>query len=101
MRWVAEGNSPRFTLSTGDGLNRLLAAVISFRDPLLSEEDSDPGANDHGSAFERITAFQFGFTDGAASCAAIDEKESHSAAAICRSSCNETRAANGRSARNR
>ena len=75
MRWVAEGNSPRFTLSTGDGLNRLLAALISFRDPLQSEEDSDPGANDHGSAFERISAFQFGFTDGAASCAAIDEKE--------------------------
>ena len=72
MRWVAEGNSPRFTLSTGDGLNSLLAAVISFRDPLLSEEDFDTGEAEHGSAFERITAFQFGFTDGAASCAAID-----------------------------
>ena len=75
MRWVAEGNSPRFTLSTGDGLNSLLAAVISFRDPLLSEDEYAPGANEHGSAFERITAFQFGFTDGAASCAAIDAKE--------------------------
>jgi predicted metalloprotease len=74
MRWVAEGNSSRFTLSTGDGLNSLLAAVISFRDPLLSEEEYEPGA-EHGSAFERITAFQFGFTDGAASCAAIDTKE--------------------------
>jgi predicted metalloprotease len=75
MRWVAEGNSDRFTLSTGDGLNGLLAAVISFRDPVLSEDMYAPGANDHGSAFERITAFQFGFIDGAASCAAIDEKE--------------------------
>lgn len=75
MRWVAEGNSDRFTLSTGDGLNSLLAAVISFRDPVLSENMFIPGANDHGSAFERITAFQFGFIDGAASCAAIDEKE--------------------------
>ncbi len=75
MRWVAEGNSPRFTLSTADGLNSLLAAVLSFRDPLLSEDEFAPGANEHGSAFERITAFQFGFTDGAASCAAIDEKE--------------------------
>ena len=75
MRWVAEGNSPRFTLSTGDGLNSLLAAVISFRDPVLSETDYAPGANEHGSAFERITAFQFGFTDGAASCKSIDEKE--------------------------
>ena len=75
MRWVAEGNSPRFTLSTGDGLNNVLAAMISFRDPLLSEDDSSVGADEHGSAFERISAFQFGFTDGASSCAAIDEKE--------------------------
>lgn len=75
MRWVAEGTSPRFTLSTADGLNSLLAAVISFRDPLLREDEFAPGANEHGSAFERVTAFQFGFTDGAASCAAIDAKE--------------------------
>jgi len=75
MRWVAEGNSPRFTLSTGDGLNGLLAALISFRDPVLSQADYAPGANEHGSAFERITAFQFGFTDGASSCKSIDEKE--------------------------
>jgi len=75
MRWVAEDNSPRFTLSTGDGLNNVLAAMISFSDPLLSEDEYAPGANEHGSAFERITAFQFGFTDGAASCAAIDAKE--------------------------
>ena len=38
MRWVAEGNSPRFTLNTGDGLNNLLAAMIAFRDPLLDRE---------------------------------------------------------------
>ncbi|TPG33191.1 neutral zinc metallopeptidase [Mycolicibacterium hodleri] len=72
MRWVAEGNSPRFTLSTGDGLNNLLAAMIAFRDPLLNESDSEVGADEHGSAFERVSAFQFGFTDGAASCMAID-----------------------------
>ncbi|MGH3678042.1 MAG: neutral zinc metallopeptidase [Mycobacterium sp.] len=75
MRWVAEGNSQRFTLSTGEGLNKLLAAEISFRDPVLSEDDYDTGEDEHGSAFERITAFQFGFTDGAASCAAIDVRE--------------------------
>jgi predicted metalloprotease len=77
MRWVAEGNSPRFTLSTGDGLNNLLASMISFRDPLLSEDDAYGGADEdaHGSAFERISAFQFGFTDGPKACAAIDAKE--------------------------
>ena len=75
MRWVAEGNSPRFTLSTCDGLNNLLAAMIEFRDPLLNEDDSETVANPHGSAFERVSAFQFGFTDGASSCAAIDQAE--------------------------
>ncbi len=29
----------------------------------------------HGSAFERVTAFQFGFDDGVAACAAIDQNE--------------------------
>ncbi|WP_029117714.1 neutral zinc metallopeptidase [Mycobacterium sp. URHB0044] len=75
MRWVAEGNSPRFTLSTGDGLNNLLAAMIAFRDPLLNQSDPEVGEDEHGSAFERVSAFQFGFTDGASSCAAIDTKE--------------------------
>ncbi len=75
MRWVAEGNSPRFTLSTGDGLNKLLAAMIAFRDPLLTESDTEVGEDEHGSAFERVSAFQFGFTDGASSCASIDSEE--------------------------
>ncbi len=75
VRWVAAGNSKRFTLSTGEGLNNLLAAMISFRDPVLTEDDPEMGADEHGSAFERISAFQFGFTDGDSACAAIDEKE--------------------------
>jgi hypothetical protein len=75
MRWVAEGNSRRFTLSTGDGLNSLLAGMISFRDPLLQDDIFSDGGDEHGSAFERVSAFQFGFTDGASSCAAIDAKE--------------------------
>jgi predicted metalloprotease len=76
MRWVAEGNSNRFTLSTGDGLNNLLAGMILFRDPLLSEDDVySEGGDEHGSAFERISAFQFGFTDGPSACATIDAKE--------------------------
>lgn len=75
MRWVAEGSSPRFTLSTGDGLNGVLAAVIALADPVANESDPEAGVDPHGSAFERISAFQFGFTDGAESCAAIDEQE--------------------------
>jgi predicted metalloprotease len=75
MRWVAEDNSPRFTLSTGEGLNNVLATVIAFRDPLLSEGDPEAGVDEHGSAFERLSAFQSGFTDGAAVCASIDLRE--------------------------
>jgi predicted metalloprotease len=75
MRWVAEENSPRFTLSTADGLNNVLAAVISFRDPVLNESDPEVGFDEHGSAFERLSAFQFGFTDGPAACAGIDMRE--------------------------
>ncbi|OBB18675.1 peptidase [Mycolicibacterium setense] len=75
MRWVAQGDSARFALSTADGLNNLLAAVVAFRDPLLTEAEAQVGIDEHGSAFERISAFQFGFTDGPAACAAIDVKE--------------------------
>lgn len=71
LRWVAEGKSPRFTLSTGEGLNKLLAAMISFRDPVLSADRHYADDDEHGSAFERISAFQFGFTDSAAACKAI------------------------------
>jgi predicted metalloprotease len=75
MRWVAEDNSPRFTLSTADGLNTVLAAVIGFRDPLLNIDDPEVGVDEHGSAFERVSAFQFGFTDDVAACASIDMRE--------------------------
>lgn len=75
MRWVAEGDSSRFTLSTGEGLNSVLAAVISTRDPVQQKADSDSDEDEHGSAFERISAFQMGFTDGTSACAGIDKKE--------------------------
>lgn len=75
LRWVAEGNSRRFTLSTADGLNDVLAAVVAVRDPVLTEGDWRAGLNEHGSAFERLSAFQFGFTNGPSACAAIDMPE--------------------------
>ena len=42
MRWVAEDNSPRFSLSTGEGLNNVLAAVIAFPGMVLGSLDSRP-----------------------------------------------------------
>lgn len=75
MRWVASESSNRFTLSTGDGLNAVLASVISFRDPLFRGGQGAGGGGEHGSAFERVSAFQYGFTDGPATCKRINERE--------------------------
>ena len=75
MRWVADGKSPRFTLSTGDGLAKLLMVMIGIRDPLLPASNPEEQRLVHGSAFERVTAFQFGFDGGVPTCAGIDEAE--------------------------
>ncbi|MFC6009654.1 metallopeptidase [Nocardia lasii] len=70
MRHVAEGKSKHFTINTSDGLNSVLAATVSIRD-----SDPDDPESVHGSAFERVTAVQIGFTDGARGCKGIDEAE--------------------------
>ncbi|MEV6769759.1 metallopeptidase [Nocardia sp. NPDC051030] len=70
LRSVAEGNSRHFTLNTTDGLNGVLSATIAVR-------DKEPGASkdEHGTAFERVTALEIGYTEGAASCKNITRKE--------------------------
>jgi predicted metalloprotease len=71
--WVAAGKSPRFTLSTADGLDHVLAGLIATRDPVM---DADAENDDeHGSALDRISAFQMGFINGASACTEINEKE--------------------------
>jgi hypothetical protein len=75
MRWVAEDGSPRFTLSTGDGLNKILAAVIASRDPVLTPADAEMIEEGHGTALDRVTAAQIGFVSGVSACAAIDLDE--------------------------
>jgi hypothetical protein len=72
LRWVAEGKSPRFALSTGDGLNYVLAGVVASRDPVLTPDDSDLLEEGHGTALDRVGAFQIGFDEGAERCAKID-----------------------------
>ncbi len=72
MRWVAEGHSRRFTVSTTDGLDHVLASALWARDDLSDTPDPDL---EHGSALDRISAFQMGFEGGAQDCAAIDENE--------------------------
>lgn len=70
VRHVAEDGAPHFTLNTSNGLNSVLAATVSVRDADPSDPDSI-----HGSAFERVTAAQIGFTDGAGACTRIDADE--------------------------
>jgi predicted metalloprotease len=75
LHWVAAGKSPRFALSTGDGLNHVLAGAIYIRDPLMTQEEAILTGDAHGSALDRISAFQIGFSGNADQCAAIDMAE--------------------------
>ncbi|MBF6232615.1 metallopeptidase [Nocardia farcinica] len=70
IRHVAEGKSAHFTINTSDGLNSVLAATVAIRD-----SDPDDPESVHGSAFERVTAVQIGFTDGPRACKNIDIDE--------------------------
>lgn len=70
VRRIAENEAAHFTLNTSDGLNSVLAATVSVRDT-----DPDDPESTHGSAFERVTAVQIGFTDGPGACTRIDAEE--------------------------
>lgn len=72
LHWVAQGRSTRFAMNTTDGLDHVLAGGITLRDP-TDESENAPGA--HGSALDRVGAFQEGFDGDAATCAAIDHNE--------------------------
>jgi hypothetical protein len=75
IRWVAEDKSPRFSLSTGDGLNHVLAAAITLRDPIMGPQDAQMLEEGHGTALDRVSAFQMGFVGGPSECAKIDLAE--------------------------
>lgn len=73
LRWVAEGDSPRFAINTTEALDKVLAGAIAIRDrppamsmPYIAVEAS------HGTALDRVGAFQQGFDVGTASCTGID-----------------------------
>ncbi|MDA3628633.1 neutral zinc metallopeptidase [Saccharopolyspora sp. WRP15-2] len=70
FRHVAEGSSKYFQISTGQGLNEVMGVLSFIRD---SPGKSDfQGSNAHGSAFDRVTAFQYGFDEGPQRCAKMD-----------------------------
>jgi predicted metalloprotease len=65
VRHVDDGASTRLTLDQGN-LDTGLAGFLTFRDPPGSDPTAD-GA--HGSAFDRVNAFQDGFDRGPERCA--------------------------------
>lgn len=73
LRWVAEGQSPRFEMNTTDGLDKVLAGAIAIRDrpPDFNPFGLLPVEASHGTALDRVSAVQQGFDLGVASCARI------------------------------
>ena len=72
MRWVAEGHAAHFDLNTSNGLNTVLASTVAVRDKTGTDPTKDSA---HGSAFDRVSAFQFGFSDGPGRCVDITTDE--------------------------
>jgi predicted metalloprotease len=65
--WASSGQSPRIQLTDAD-IRGGLIAMVTVRDPVGTTQDVE-GA--HGSAFDRVGAFQVGFTQGAQRCSEI------------------------------
>ena len=68
VRSVGDGASTRLSLNEGN-LDTGLAGFLTFRDPPGSDPTAD-GA--HGSAFDRVSAFQEGYDTGPERCAAFE-----------------------------
>ena len=75
MRWVAEGHSPRFSINTTRALDQVMAGAIAGRDPVSTFDTLSLDPPSHGTALDRVSAFQTGFDVGADGCAAIDSAE--------------------------
>lgn len=67
LRWASDGHAPHLRVSP-DQLDDALRAITVFRDPVAS-------AGEHGTAFDRVSAFQTGFTDGPGGCPDIAETQ--------------------------
>jgi predicted metalloprotease len=71
FRWVAEGKSKYYQVSTAEGINEALASMFFIRDQ-AGTSATDKGA--HGTAFDRTFAFQSGFEKGPQECAAMNQQ---------------------------
>lgn len=99
LYWVAEGKSPRFRLSTADGLDHVLAGIITTRDPVMDTDEQND--DEHGSALDRVSAFQMGFLSGTPPVRRSTSRRSCDAAEICRPACGWTAAGTRRPVRYR
>lgn len=70
FRHVAEGNSQYFRVSTGTGLNEVMSVLNYIRDS--PDASNFTGDTAHGTAFDRVSAFQYGFSDGPERCSKMD-----------------------------
>ena len=61
VRWVVDDNATYLNVAD-DRLDPALESLITFRDPIGTEQ-TDEGA--HGDAFDRVSAFQDGYDNGA------------------------------------
>lgn len=69
VRHVVDGDAARLSASSTDGLDQALWAMVGTRDH--PDDDYFSGA-EHGTGFERVTAFGLGFDTGAGTCADLD-----------------------------
>lgn len=75
MRWVAEGHSPRFSINTSRALDQVMAGAIAGRDPVSTFDTLVLDPPSHGTALDRVSAFQTGFDVGTDGCAAMNSAE--------------------------
>jgi predicted metalloprotease len=75
MRWVAEGHSPRYSINTSRALDQVMAGAIAGRDPISTFDTLTLDPPSHGTALDRVSAFQMGFDVGSEGCAAMDSAE--------------------------
>lgn len=61
LHWAAAGRSPAFAVSSTSGLTDAAATLAASRDVRRTD-------NEHGTAFDRVTAFSLGVHGGAAAC---------------------------------
>ncbi|KOV78930.1 neutral zinc metallopeptidase [Nocardia sp. NRRL S-836] len=67
IRSVTDGKAEHLDIGT-DALDKALGALITFRDPVGTSPEDEQA---HGSAFDRVAAFQDGYEQGTRFCAAM------------------------------